>query len=64
MKRQESQTQETLKTLLESLVSSNAKITITIEPNNGLTGSQIEEARKKGREGQDIYWYKDTNSTL
>jgi hypothetical protein len=63
MKRQESPTQETLKTLLESLVSSNAKITITIEPNNGLTGSQIEEAREKGRLGQDIY-FKNTDSTL
>jgi len=30
------------------------KVTITIEPNNGLTGSQVEEVRQKGREGQDI----------
>jgi hypothetical protein len=63
MKKQQSQIKETLQTLLESLVSSNAKITITIEPNNGLTGSQIEEAREKGRLGQDIY-FKNTDSTL
>lgn len=55
--------QETLKQLLESLATSNMKITVTIEPNNGLTGSQVEEARQKGRQGQDIY-FKNTDSTL
>ena len=55
--------QQTLKQLLESLATSNMKITVTIEPNNGLTGSQVEEAREKGRLGQDIY-FKNTDSTL
>jgi hypothetical protein len=59
----QSEMQETLKQLLESLATSNMKITVTIEPNNGLTGSQVEEARQKGRQGQDIY-FKNTDSTL
>lgn len=54
MTTQESTTVETLSTLLESLVKSNSKITITIEPNNGLTAEQVDKARAKGREGQDI----------
>lgn len=54
MKKQQSQIQETLQTLLESLVKTDVKITITIEPNSGLTGSQVEEARKAGREGTEI----------
>jgi hypothetical protein len=59
----QSEMQQTLKQLLESLATSNMKITVTIEPNNGLTGSQVEEARQKGRLGQDIY-FKNTDSTL
>jgi hypothetical protein len=36
------------------LVKTDVKVTITIEPNKGLTGSQVEEARKAGREGTEI----------
>lgn len=45
---------ELLKELINELIDSDKKITITIEPNIGLNGSQIEEARKKGREGDEI----------
>lgn len=45
---------EDLKKLLEMVLGSDKKVTITIEPNIGLNGSQIEEARKKGREGDEI----------
>ena len=45
---------KTLSTLFESLVSTNVKVTITIEPNNGLTGSEVEKARAAGREGKEI----------
>ena len=45
---------ELLKELINELIDSDKKITITIEPNNGLSGSQVEEARKKGREGDEI----------
>lgn len=43
-----------LEELVKSLLGSDKKITITIEPNNGLDGSQIEEARRAGREGDEI----------
>jgi hypothetical protein len=36
---------------------------ITIEPNNGLTGSQVEQARQKGRAGENIY-FTNTDTTL
>jgi len=52
-----------LQQILKEITNSNMKITVTIEPNNGLTGSQVEEARQKGRQGQDIY-FKNTDSTL
>jgi hypothetical protein len=62
----QSQTTEALTTLLESLANSNIKVTITIEPNNGLTGSQVEEARKAGRENSIISFAENdnTNTTL
>lgn len=49
--------QDKIKELLESLAGSNMKVTITFEPAAGLTAEQVEEARKKGRQGQDIYFY-------
>lgn len=62
----QSETTEVLTTLLESLANSNVKVTITIEPNNGLTGSQVEEARKAGRENSIISFAENdnTNTTL
>jgi hypothetical protein len=62
----QSETTEALKTLLESLASSNVKVTITIEPNGGLSGSQVEEARRAGRENSIISFAENdnTNTTL
>jgi len=54
---------EALRILSESLANSNMKISITIEPNNGLTGSQVEQARQKGRAGENIY-FTNTDTTL
>jgi len=39
------------------------KVTVTIEPVAGLTAEQVEQARKAGREGTDIYFSKP-DSTL
>lgn len=46
--------QENLEQLLKSLVGSDMKITITIEPSKGLTAEQVEKARKAGHEGKEI----------
>lgn len=56
MKKQESKIQEICKILSESLENNNTKITIIIEPANGLTAEQIEQARKAGHEGKDVYF--------
>jgi hypothetical protein len=45
---------ENLEQLLKSLVGNDKKITITIEPANGMTAEQIEKARKAGHEGKEI----------
>ena len=46
--------QETLQTLLESLVNKGIKVTITFEPKLGLTAEEVDKARKAGFEGKDI----------
>ena len=48
---------------IRELINSNMKISITIEPNNGITGSQVEQARQKGRAGENIY-FTNTDTTL
>ena len=52
-----------IKELVETLVKNNVKVTITLEPNNGLTAEQVEKARQAGREGTDIY-FGQPDSTL